>query len=142
MRIKLILIGMVLIIALSITACAPAHREVTVQLSAADFASSKNQSRSISGVQIGDVIKIFLPSNATTGFRWEFSVLSSAGMLAQDGDAEYVLPESSALGASGEEIWGFKALKRGSGNIILEYSQSWEGGTKRAWTFTGTVIVK
>jgi inhibitor of cysteine peptidase len=133
---------MVFVSTLSLMACATASREVPFQLSADDFAKNKDQTLDISHAHIGDEIKITLPSNATTGFRWVLTGFSSEGVLAQDGDSEYVLPESTALGASGQEIWSFKTLKRGTTSIYLEYSQSWEGGAKKAWTFTAAVTVK
>jgi len=142
MKIKLIPTVMISVLALSLLACAPVAREVPLQLSYDDFTQNKNQTHNISGVHIGDVIKITLPSNATTGFRWGLAGISSVTVLAQDGESEYVLPESTALGAGGQEIWSFKALNRGTSTISLAYSQSWEGGTKSAWTFTGEVTIK
>lgn len=141
MKIKLTLAVIAIQLALSLAACAPAAREVTLQFSYDDFTQNKIQARTI-GAHIGDTIKVTLPSNPTTGFRWELANISSTAMLAQDGESEYVLPESTAIGAGGQEIWSFKALKRGTVSVSLVYSQSWEGGTKGAWTFTGDVTVR
>jgi len=46
------------------------------------------------------------------------------------------------VGAGGEEVWTFKALKAGTSKISMEYSQSWEGGMKAAETFALTVVVR
>lgn len=142
MKIKLTLLGMVSILALSLLACSTGAREVPLQLTYDDFTQNKYQTKSISNVHIGDVIKITLPSNPTTGFRWELVNISSPAVLAQDGDSEYVLPESIAIGAGGQEIWSFKALKRGTSSVSLAYSRPWEGGTKGEWTFTVEITVK
>ncbi len=40
------------------------------------------------------------------------------------------------------ETEGFKALKKGSSTIYLEYSRPWEGGEKGEWTCTVNVVVK
>jgi len=54
-----------------------------------------------------------------------------------------VSPENKGLvGAPGEEVWTFKALKKGTSTIALEYSRPWEGGEKGEWTLNLTVIVK
>jgi inhibitor of cysteine peptidase len=141
MKIKLILIAITCILALSPLACGQAGKEVAIQYTYDDFTQVKNQSRSIDA-HIGDVIKITLPSNATSGFRWALANISDNTVLSQEGDSEYVLPESTALGAGGQEIWSFKALKRGTTTVSLAYSQAWEGGTKGAWTFTASVTVR
>jgi len=53
-----------------------------------------------------------------------------------------VAPETSLVGAPGKEVWTFKALKKGTTKIAMEYSQPWEGGEKGGWTFNLTVVVK
>jgi predicted secreted protein len=39
------------------------------------------------------------------------------------------------------EFWTFKALMKGTSTISMEYSQPWDGGTKKAQTFSLTVTV-
>jgi inhibitor of cysteine peptidase len=141
MKIKLMLSVMVSILALSFLACGPAGKEVPLQVTYDDFVQQKYLTRNI-GANIGDEVKITLPSNPSTGFRWALDSVSDATILKQEGDSEYILPESSAVGAGGQEIWTFKALKRGTSRISLAYSQSWEGGTKGEWTIIIDVSVK
>ena len=131
----------VVILALSLLACEPAGKEVPLQLTYDDFVPQKYLTRNI-GANIGDVVKITLPSNPSTGFKWELAGISDLTVLKQDGDSEYVLPESSAPGAGGQEIWTFKVLKRGTSNISLAYSRPWEGGTKGEWTINVSISVK
>jgi inhibitor of cysteine peptidase len=55
----------------------------------------------------------------------------------------YEAPEDiDMVGAPGKEIWTFKALKKGTSTISMEYSQPWPNGTKAAETFDLTVVVK
>ncbi len=46
------------------------------------------------------------------------------------------------VGADGIEVWTFKALKIGTSDISMEYSQPWEGGEKDAYGFFLTVVVR
>ena len=141
MKIKLILSIMVVILVLSLAACGPAGREVPLQLTYDDFVSQKKLTRNIE-VNTRDTVKITLPSNPSTGFSWELAGISDPAVLKQDGESEYVLPESSALGATGQEIWTFRVQKRGTSSISLAYSQPWAGGTKGEWTIKIEVKVK
>ncbi|MFC1983316.1 protease inhibitor I42 family protein, partial [Chloroflexota bacterium] len=45
-------------------------------------------------------------------------------------------------GTPGQEVWTFKALKKGTTTVFMEYSRPWEGGEKGEWTFNLTVTVK
>jgi inhibitor of cysteine peptidase len=55
---------------------------------------------------------------------------------------EFVSPEKTGLvGAPGNEVWTFKALKKGTSTVTMEYSRLWEGGEKGVWTFNLTVVV-
>ncbi len=142
MKVKLILAVLIGILALSLPACTPAVKEVTVQVSYDDFAQHKNLTRDISGVKVGDVVKVTMASNPSTGFKWGLAGISDPTVLAQDGEPEYVPPDSTAPGAGGQEVWTFKALKKGTTNISLEYSRPWEGGEKAEWTLDIIVSVK
>jgi len=46
------------------------------------------------------------------------------------------------VGAGGEEVWTFKALKPGTSSLSMEYSQPWDGGTKAGQTFVLNVVAK
>jgi inhibitor of cysteine peptidase len=142
MKIKLALAISICLLSLSLLSCAQVNRQVSLRLTYDDFTQNKIQTHTLSNVRIGNTIAITLPSNATTGFQWSVARISDSAVLSQEGNSEYVLPESTLAGAGGQEIWTFKALKRGSSTIYMEYSQAWQGGTKNAWTFTASVTVK
>ena len=142
MKIKLVFSVMAAILVLSLLACGPAGKEMPLQATYNDFMQQKSQARNIT-MTSRDVVKITLPSNASTGFRWELTGISDMAVLTQDGVSEYVLPESSTVvGDYGQEIWTFKPLQRGTSIISLVYSQAWAGGTKAEWTIKIEVKVR
>jgi inhibitor of cysteine peptidase len=141
MKLKLMLPVLIAILALSLPVCSPAVKEVPLQATYDDFTQNKNLTREIA-VGVGNVVRVTVASNPTTGFRWELAGISTPTVVEQNGEAEYVLPDSAASGAGGQEIWTFKALKRGTSRISLAYSRPWEGGTKAEWTLGISLSVK
>lgn len=141
MKRKLIFGILVGILALSLPACATSVKKVTVQVSYDEFTQNKNLAREINA-GAGDVIEVTMASNPSTGFKWELAGISDPAVLAQNGEPEYVPPESNAIGAGGQEVWTFKALKKGNANVSLKYSRPWEGGEKAEWTLEIYVRVK
>jgi predicted secreted protein len=142
MKTKLLFFVVAAILALVIIGCNPAGKEVALQVTYDEFMQQKSQARNTT-MTSRDASKITLPSNASTGFRWELTGISDKAVIAQDGVSEYVLPENSTVvGAYGKEIWTFKPLQRGTSIISLAYSQPWAGGTKKEWTITIEVKVR
>jgi inhibitor of cysteine peptidase len=141
MKVKLMVL-IIAVLALSLPACGPTAKEIAVQVPENDFAANQNQTRDAGSIKTGDVIVVTVASNPTTGFKWELAGISEPAVIAQDGDPEYVPPETSALGAGGQEIWRFKALKKGTSLISLAYSRPWEGGEKAERTLEISVTVK
>jgi inhibitor of cysteine peptidase len=112
-----------------------------VKISIDDFTSQKNISKEIA-VSAGDSFKVSLESNPTTGFSWpEQAQVNDTAVLKQM-NHEYVEPDSELMGAPGQEVWTFKALKKGTATISMEYSRTWEGGEKAEWTFVLAVTVR
>jgi inhibitor of cysteine peptidase len=141
MKLKLMLPVLMAVLALSLAACSLPVKEVPLQATYDDFTQNKNLTREIA-VRVGNVVKVTVASNPTTGFRWELAGISTPAVVAQNGESEYVPPDSAASGAGGQEIWTFKALKRGTSLISLAYSRPWEGGAKAEWTLDISVSVK
>jgi predicted secreted protein len=50
--------------------------------------------------------------------------------------------EPLRVGAGGKEFWNFKALKKGTSVLSMEYSRPWVGGEKGVNKFSLTVIVE
>jgi inhibitor of cysteine peptidase len=141
MKPKVILPVLISILLLSLPACARVPTEVPLRATYDDFTANKNQTREITA-QDGNTIKVTVASNPTTGFKWGVVNISSTDIIEQVGGSDYVPPETSIPGAGGQEVWTFKALKRGTGQISMAYSQPWQGGTKNAWTLDISVTVR
>ena len=93
-------------------------------------------------IAVAGTLTVTLESNATTGFQWELASISDQAVLEKQSNT-YEAPEDTGMvGAPGKEVWTFKALKKGTSTISMEYSQPWEGGEKAATTFGLTVVVK
>jgi len=142
---KLILIGAVVALSLLLFACAPAAKQVSVDVSCDDFMKLQHISQEVE-VAVDGSLTVTLCSNPTTGFEWESAQISDQTVLQQI-DHKFVAPETKgdgppAPGTAGKEVWTFKALKEGTSTISMEYSRPWEGGEKGEWTFALTVVVK
>ena len=141
MKSKLIVIGLMTVLALSLLACSTAPKEVSAEVSIDDFMSQKHISKQLE-VPTGGVLTVTLGSNPTTGFSWsENAQISDQTVLQQTGH-EFIPPEEAIPGAGGQEVWTFKALKAGTTTVSMEYSRPWEGGEKGEWTFNLAVTVK
>jgi len=153
MKAKLITIGLVVVIALSLFACSPeateepvspAPNKVSVELTCDDFMNQQHISKQFE-IQAGGSLTVTLCSNPTTGFRWSESAQISDQTVLQQTAHELVGPQSEPPpppGTPGQEVWTFQALKEGKSTVSLEYSRPWEGGEKGAWTFVLTVVVR
>ena len=146
MKSKLILTCAMVAISLSLFACSPAIKQVSVEVSCDDFIKLEPP-RAISKdveVALGDSFTVTLCSNPTTGFKWELPKITDQTVL-QQVDHKFEPPEITKPpkeGAAGKEVWLFKTLKEGKTTISMEYSRPWEGGERAAWTFVLTVVVK
>ena len=153
MKIKLIIAGLMVVMALSLLACSPAATEepvspapnkVSVAVTCDDFMNQKHISKQFE-IQAGGLLTVTLCSNPTTGFQWsEEAQISDLGVLKQI-KHEFIGPESESPpppGTPGQEVWTFKAVKEGTSTVSMEYSRPWEGGEKGEWTFNLTVTVK
>jgi len=106
-----------------------------------ELRQQKKMSRQIE-VNTGDTFTVNLCSNASTGFRWSDSAKISDKTIVQQTDHQYVAPSKPMPGAPGQQVWTFKALRKGTAQITNEYSQPWAGGQKSVWTLTLDVMVQ
>jgi inhibitor of cysteine peptidase len=140
MKLRVIPVFSMLILSLWLVACTPSTG-TSVNVSCDDFNSQPNISKQIA-VSAGNTFTVTLCSNATTGFQWSESAQISDPTVIQQISHETVAPENTGLvGAPGTEVWTFKALKKGTSTITMEYSRPWEGGETGVWTFNLSVTV-
>ena len=91
-------------------------------------------------LSVGESLVVTLASNATTGYSWTLDKNSDEGVLHESGH-EYIAPNTTLVGAGGKEVWTFKAIKKGTSTISMEYSRPWEEGIPPVETFDLTVVV-
>jgi inhibitor of cysteine peptidase len=75
-------------------------------------------------VRVGDVVRINLPENATTGYRWTIDRYDEDIIEALGSEPRY---PGNAVGSGGEIAFNFKARKAGTGEIALKHWRHWEG---------------
>jgi inhibitor of cysteine peptidase len=141
MKIKLVVLGVLALMSLSLLACAAVASAESVVVSINDFNSQNNITKEIT-VSAGGSFKISLESNATTGFSWPEQAEIGNTAIVKQTDHDNLAPTSDLMGAPGKEVWTFKALEKGTTVIAMEYSRPWEGGEQAEWTFNLTVTVK
>jgi len=75
-------------------------------------------------VKAGDVFKIELESNATTGYEW---FVKYDDKILNFKKSEYISPASQKLlGSPGKQIFIFSAIKKGETTIEFAYKRHWE----------------
>jgi inhibitor of cysteine peptidase len=141
MKAKLIMVGLMVVTVMALLACSATPKEASVQVSTDDFMNQKNISQQVD-VPNGGSLTVTLGSNPTTGFKWSEEAQVSDSAVLKQMEHKYVAPDGKLMGAAGDEVWTFKALKKGVATVTLEYSRPWEGGEKGEWTYTLTVTVK
>ena len=79
---------------------------------------------------IGSLAKIELISNATTGYTWTAEDNKYITLISD----EYITSGTGLVGAPGAQILTFKAINKGSTEIVLNYARPWETDTAPAQT--------
>ena len=141
MKLKILLMFATFTTLLSLSACSQAS-PVSLKIPYEDFVENQHFTWAVN-VDIGDTIMVTLGSNPTTGFTWPDIAQISNHEIVKQTDHNFVSPgQTAVLGASGNDVWTFKALNTGTTIISMDYSQPWEDGEKAEWTFIATIIVK
>ncbi len=148
MKSKLIPIGILVAISLYLSACSPASKQVSVNVSYDDFMKLQHISKEVE-VLVGESLTITLYSCPSEGRQWsESAQISDQTVLREVGHKYEPPPEPIGCmlpvpGTSGQEVWTLKALEKGTSTISMEYTHPWEGGEKEPMlTFVLTVVVK
>ena len=140
MKAMLILTCAIVALSLPLFACSPAT-EASVEVSCDDFMNQHHITKQVE-VAVDGTLTVTLCSNRTTGFQWsELAQIGDQTIIKQT-EHEFEAAKTDVPGAAGKEIWTFKALKKGTTEVSMEYSRPWEGGEKGEWTFKLTVVVK
>ena len=141
MKLRGILVFAMLATSLSLLSCIVTSHDIGVEISCDEFTESPHSIRNEFEAEVGDKIRVELCSNPTTGFEWTYE-MTSENVLKEE-DYDFVEPEDDELvGAPGTDIWTFEAVEKGTTEVNMEYSQTWQGGIKEEWTYTLTVTVE
>ena len=76
--------------------------------------------------KVGEDFTIKLPANLTTGYSWRMGEIKPA--IVREVDYKYNQPVNTQrlVGAGGEEVWIFNAVRTGRVTIHIEYVRPWE----------------
>jgi len=77
---------------------------------------------------VGQVFVAELPSDSTTGYRWNY-LQDEQAIIEVVGKPQYLFG-SAVDGSGGKEVWTFRAIKVGQQELRLDYSRPW--GQKEA----------
>jgi len=139
MKLRIFLIFGIFTTVLLLSSCIVTSHDFNVEIACAEFGESNHRSSEFE-VEVGDKIRVELCSNPTTGFQWDYETTIENVLKEEDHDFEE--PKGDVPGAAGIEVWTFEAVKKGTTEVQMEYSQPWEGGLKAEWTYTVTVMVE
>jgi inhibitor of cysteine peptidase len=82
-----------------------------------------------SRLSLGEECLLTLPSNPSTGYRWELQA-GAAGVVEQVGQAEFQpSPDDTGLprvGAGGVEVFRLRAIRAGDTTLHFVYRRAWE----------------
>jgi len=140
-RISIFVAASILIVLL--LACAPAAKPgATVTVTCDQFSKQANIVQDVTA-GVGSTITVTLCSNPTTGFQWGEQAQISDTKVAKQTSHKIVAPANTGMvGAPGNEVWTFEALKAGTSTISFSYSRPWEGGEKNVETLKLNVTVQ
>jgi len=118
------------------------YRQIKYEAQYEDFITGES-SKWIASAHIGDTVIVTLGSNPTTGFRWSDTAQVQNKDILKQIDHKCVEPaQTGVIGASGKEVWTFKALKEGTTTMSMEYRRSWENNEEPEWTFAATITIE
>lgn len=90
---------------------------------------------------VGQELTVTLGSNPTTGFQWAEAEISEEFII-QEVSHLFVGSGTNVPGASGKDVWVFKALKSGTTTIFMSYDRPWVEEEIGYWTVHITVNIR
>jgi inhibitor of cysteine peptidase len=137
--------GYIIILAVMIWGCAHTAGTVsqTKQPGAAptpDLQYPAGKTVKVLRVPLGETFTITLPSNPTTGYRWQLAQPLDKRIVSEAGH-EYQPDKPARIGSGGQEVWTFRASGMGRTVISMQYIRPWETGKPPVNSGIFTVIV-
>jgi inhibitor of cysteine peptidase len=90
-------------------------------------------------VPVGGLVRILLPENASTGYRWAIDQYSKETIEPVSTQSRY---NADVVGSGGEVEFIFKALKIGTAKLTLKQWRHWEGDSSIIDRFFVNLIVQ
>ena len=75
-------------------------------------------------LRVGETVRVRLPENATTGYRWTIDRLDDEVVEAVGSEPDYA---AGSIGSGGAVTFTFRAKKPGTGDIALKHWRHFEG---------------
>ena len=119
-----------LMVLAALAGCAGQPTSVSIEPSTRALQVSPGQQARCTPIELkrGQTLILSLPSNPTTGFRWQLFD-GAPQVLAQLGQEVYRNPEDAGIvGSAGLSTWRFQATLSGQGRLLLQYQRPWEQG--------------
>ncbi|MEA3490217.1 MAG: protease inhibitor I42 family protein [Candidatus Omnitrophota bacterium] len=92
-------------------------------------------------IEKGQILRIEMDSNPTTGYSWTLSEFIDNGVLRQAGKPGYVRT-TDRIGGGGVETYRFEGMEKGQAKLTFEYRRPWEEGKEPAKRYFVLVFVK
>ncbi len=88
---------------------------------------------------VGQILKIELPANASSGNTWR-KIAYEDSILARNGKPNYMLADDR-IGTAGVYYYKFKAVGPGTSKLLMEYGSKYDDDKKAVKIFELTVVV-
>jgi inhibitor of cysteine peptidase len=75
-------------------------------------------------MRAGDTVRISLPENASTGYRWAIDHVDGGAVEATGSEPQY---SSTAVGSGGRAVFTFAAKQAGNSELVLKNWRHFEG---------------
>ena len=141
MKLKILVICVMLLAVTILSSCRSSSIVINIDVSCDEFEAKSNTIGNEFEIEVNDKIRAKLCANPTTGFTWISKIDDEDGVMKLESQ-EYIEPDAELVGASGTDVWTFKAVKEGTALITMEYSQDWEGGIKAERSYVLDITVE
>lgn len=131
--------GLILLLAMLISACAPAAKPTKDPVIPMQYSVTETDQGKTFTLHTGDSLVIVLDSNPSTGYSWVVKSVDNP-VLSLDGEPAFK-SDSSRLGASGKTTLTFTTVRSGSQALTLLYQRPFEKDVQPLKTFTIDVVV-
>ena len=127
----------------ALAGCAGQPTSVSIEPSAKALQVSPGQQARCKPIELkqGQTLILSLPSNPTTGFRWQLFDAAPSVLNALGPEVYRVPEEAGIVGSAGLSTWRFQATLPGQGRLLLQYQRPWEQGVAPALIYDCAVHV-